>query len=686
MSGIVGIWNLDGRPVQPTVLTKMSISLTYCGPDGQGQWIQGPIGLACQLRRVTPEPIEEIQPIVYESGTVLIFDGRLDNREELLSMLRPSQPISSKSPDPAFILAAYEAWGDRFAEHLTGDFAFALFDARQHRLILVRDAIGLRPLYYFRTRDVFLLASQIKAILAHPQVRRRPNDDALAGFILAGRTLDRPDSTLFQNVFSLPPGHMALISDREFTIRQFWEFDTARRIRFRSFEECAEAFNHYFTQAVNRRLRSARPVAVSVSGGLDSSSILSRAAAFGRHGPNRHTNVIGFSSTYPKVTPADETFFLSDIEKNSGLEIERIPPVVAGLARDAEEQVWYSEGPFLSGLWSVGDALMRRVQQSGARILLSGTWGDQMLVEQAYLLDLLRRGSFIQIWKHLHEYPRWFTDVEPSYFRRNFLHGILRSLVPDSFVPWLRRFRKKQLLSASSGWYTEQFQARALSCALNGSLPKRSFASAHARALYMQCRLQYHVLNMEWCTKVGSMYELDMAFPFLDRELISFLMGIPGDMQTWDGVPKALLRKSVNGMLPEPIAERRSKSDFTHFVNESVSRDLSYVVERLRTDSMAVNLGYLHADKLRNTLSRLPRQIIGDADAAFGNRAITDLFALEVWLQVYFGDDSFKPRDPHQILETEAATRRITNDGQTEACSKPARDRVGTANSEEKAL
>ena len=151
--------------------------------------------------------------------------------------------------------------------------------------------------------------------------------------------------------------------------------------------------------------------------------------------------MIGLSSTYPEGTPADEKMFLSDIERDSGVVIERVPPIAPGLVRNAEEQVWYSEGLFVSGLGSVSEALMRRARRHGARVALTGVWGDQMLFEQAYLMDLLGRGAFGKICQHLNEYGKWFIDVKPSTFRRFFLRNLRASLIPDSLMPWFRRLK-----------------------------------------------------------------------------------------------------------------------------------------------------------------------------------------------------------------------------------------------------
>src|SRR5579859_3905078 len=148
MSGIVGLWNRDGRPVEADVLARMSATLAHRGPDGEGHRLIGDVGLACRHLRVTPEETGEIQPLVGASGTALVMDGRLDNRDELASALHAPRTAS----DAALALDAYGRWSEEFAAHLVGDFAIAVFDVERHRLVLARDAIGIRPLYYHEGR------------------------------------------------------------------------------------------------------------------------------------------------------------------------------------------------------------------------------------------------------------------------------------------------------------------------------------------------------------------------------------------------------------------------------------------------------------------------------------------------------------------------------------------------------
>jgi asparagine synthase (glutamine-hydrolysing) len=637
MSGIIGIWNRDGRPVEEAVLSGMSATLAHRGPDGEGVWIQGPVGLACQLLRVTPEATTETQPLVHASGTALVFDGRLDNRGELLASLTASPGISPESPDPALILAAYEAFGERFPERLNGDFALGLFDPNRRRLLLARDALGIRPLYYARPRDTFLFASEIKALLAHPQVSSRANDDNLAEFLLGGLALDNEGWTFFEGVRSLLPGYMAVLTPSGFVTQRYWDFEPTRRVRLSSFPEYVEAFRHYFEQAVRRRLRSAYPVAVSVSGGMDSSSIFCTAETLRRRAPERYPPLLGISYTSDEGSPSDEKAFLLDIERDYGVRIERIP-MGLGLMNGCMEAVWHSEVPLLDDQWNTTRESMRTLHRLGARVLLTGHWGDQVLFDQAYLTDLFRGLAWGTVWAHLREFGHWLTDVNPRWFWRSFMVDLVRYHVPDALVPCLRRLRAKLVRSAwDDPFYTEAFRKQSRQHASKHTAIEGQFATVLARSLYGGIRSKFHVSCMEWNNKVAAMHGLEMAFPFLDRDLFCFLMGSPGEMLTWNGVPKAILREAMRGVLPEAIVERRYKADFTDQVGDGMDRDYPQIVDCLRSGGMAAKMGYVDGDVMMEELTRLKGQIRGTGSLI--TWSLSRLIGLELWLQNFCGEE-----------------------------------------------
>jgi asparagine synthase (glutamine-hydrolysing) len=642
MSGICGVWNLDGQPVERSLLASLSATLAHRGPDGEGIRVQGCMGMACQHLQVTLESIGEVQPLVDAAGTMLVFDGRLDNRAELLQTLADRGDVSAASSDAALVLAAYRVYGDKMPEQLNGDFALGLYDPNRRRFLLVRDAIGIRPLYYCRAKGVFLFASEIKALLAHPLVHTRPNDDALAALLLGGGgTGDDLEATFFEGIYSVPPAHVVSVTPDGQAARCYWDFDPACRTRYGSFPEYVDAFRHYFEQAVRRRLRSAFPVAVSVSGGPDSSALFCLAETLRRREPASFPPLSGVSYGTDDGSPADEQVFLRAIEQQYGVAISRAPLEAKGFVDGAKRGVWHVESPLIYGLWSDDDQFVGLARQTGSKVLITGLWGDQMLFSMACLIDLFPWLALGKIHAHLQEFSRWMTDVDPSYFSWKTLLGnmsryYVRYYMPDAFQLWLRRFRTKVVeTSKKPTWYTDVLRARAFKHATRPTFPTRPTTSAYFASLYREVRTSLHVLCLEWSNKDASTHGLEMAFPFFDRDLLSFLMSIPGGIQTEKGVPRALLREAMRGVLPTSIAERRWKGDFTHVVNEGTCRDYPKVVEYFRSNSLSAKWGYLRADVMQTELPKIGEEIQHSTDNS-ASRRIQEVFGLEMWLQTFF--------------------------------------------------
>ena len=632
MSGIVGVWNLNGHPLDPAVLSRMSGSLQLRGPDGESRQVAGSIGLAHQHSWVTPEETGEVQPLVGRAGVMLAMDGRLDNRDELL----PALGLPKTASDAACLLAAYGVWKERFAERLNGDFAVAVFDAARQQLLLIRDSIGVRPLYYYRDERLFVFASEIKALLAHPDVPVRPDDEGLADYMLLGaRPLDRQDITCFAGISAVVPAHLVIITPDGVVTQRYWDFDPGHAIRLGSFDEYAEAFRERFAEAVRRRTRSNRPVAVSVSGGLDSSSIFCQAEALRRAGATHCSAIAGLSYTGAEGTDADERRYLLEIEREYTIGIERFPiePLV-GLMRGAHEQIRTIEAPFLDYTWGVTTELHGRAAARGARILLSGHWGDQVLFSSAYLVDLFRRLAWGEVRRHLHEYARYFGATEARGLARRFAVDVVRHHVPPRLRPPLKWIRRRLLgVQRPKSCFSDAFRRRALRFADRPATIGEGFDSAQARSIYLEARSKYHVQCMEWNNKISALYGLDAAFPFLDRDLLAFLMAVPGEIQNRNGVPRALLREAMRGVLPEPVRTRTWKADFSSVVNSGVAQDASMLARALSPESLGVRLGYLDAVRLAPEVARLSGNLVG-LDC-LNSWDLADLFGLEMWLQVF---------------------------------------------------
>ena len=442
MSGFAGVVYRSGRPAAPSDLERMLGAVRRRGPDAQGTWFDGSVGLVAAVLRVSSEAAEEIQPVV-RGGVAVTFDGRLDERDRLLAHLARPHDLKPNAPDAAIVAAGYEQLGDRVIDLLEGDFALAIADLPAGTVTLARDPMGVRPLYFGQTVVGTLFGSTIAALFAHGDVSAAPNRDVLAEYLLGGTPRATAWDTFFEGVSAVAPGYVVRIGDEDVRRRQFWAFDPEAQIRLPGRGEYAEAYAELFDRAVARRLRSAHPVGVQVSGGLDSSSIFclaDRLSADGRSGGELE----GLHLASPPDSLGDEERYVRMVESATGRDIHRIPMLPLGSLEGLAEYVGIAESPVPYRGWGIAAAFMGHFSERGCRSYVTGHFGDQVLIHQAYLVDLFDRGRFPTVARHLRTYPQWLEPVPPRYFLRQFARDLVRWHLPASAIPALRDLRSRR--------------------------------------------------------------------------------------------------------------------------------------------------------------------------------------------------------------------------------------------------
>ena len=276
MSGIVGIFHLDGAPIAPTLLRSLVDFLAFRGPDAHETWMETSIGLGHTLLRTTRESFGERQPAVFEGRYWITADARLDGRSELLAALDLSGcGIGHSVPDSELILRAYAKWGAACVEHLRGDFSFAIWDATTKQLFCARDQFGIKPFYYAIVGSVVIFSNTLDCIRRHPAVSGRLNDLAIADFLLFDM-IREPGATSFADIQRLPPAHTLVCGRDGISLRRYWVLPVSAPIHYKRPSECVEQFRELLDQAVADRLRT-NSVAVLMSGGLDSPTVAASA-------------------------------------------------------------------------------------------------------------------------------------------------------------------------------------------------------------------------------------------------------------------------------------------------------------------------------------------------------------------------------------------------------------------------
>ena len=269
MSGIVGIYNRDGAPIERAILQSLVDFIAYRGPDAREIWIESSIGLGHTLLRTTKESFSDRQPAGFEDRYWITADARLDSRTDLLAVLDLSMGgIDPSVPDSDLILRAYAKWGTACVEHLRGDFSFAIWDSCNKQLFCARDQFGIKPFYYASIGSIVIFSNTLDCIRRHPAVSGRLNDLAIADFLLFDMIREQ-GTTSFADIQRLPPAHTLVCRQDGISLRRYWVLPVSTPIRHKRPTECVEQFRELLDRVVADRLRT-NNVGVLMSGGLDS--------------------------------------------------------------------------------------------------------------------------------------------------------------------------------------------------------------------------------------------------------------------------------------------------------------------------------------------------------------------------------------------------------------------------------
>jgi asparagine synthase (glutamine-hydrolysing) len=570
MSGIVGIYNLDGRPVEQTDIQRMVDSIVHRGPDGSGTWTDGSVALGQRMLWTTPESLHEKLPLTNKAGNLTITaDARVDNRDELIPTLNLNDRPRETIPDSEIILAAYEKWGERCLEKLLGDFSFAIWDKRRQQIYCARDPLGIRPFYYYIDSRTFLFGSELRPLFEDPTIKQKPNEGMIAEYLAVAITDN--EETLYQDVLRLPPAHFMLIRHGEFRKERYWDIDPAKEVRYRTDKEYAEHFLEIFKEAVLCRLRSHKPVGAELSGGIDSSAIVGTARSIYGEESLADLGFETFSLVFPGF-PCDESSYIQDLVRLWNIKSNAVCPGMEEASFYAGEIVRYQDFPdYPNGVMMY--PLMSLAREKGFRVLLTGSGGDNWLTgsfhHYADFLHRLRILSLILQVRYNRQF-NWDSGTPAIIFPSN---PILKcGLLP--LFPWTVRRAIKRVLRRNNipSWIDTQFARRiGLDERLHRQHTKLRFSSFAQKDIYCS-ELTSGFLSQgnELGSRSESWFSVEKRHPFLDRRVVEFALALPEEQRWQRDQPKFVLRRAMEGFLPETIRRRVTKADFSHVFAETL--------------------------------------------------------------------------------------------------------------------
>ena len=532
MCGIAGQFVLNRREADAPLVGAMADRLAHRGPDGEGSFFSGPIGLAHRRLAIIDLSDEGRQPMGNEDGLLqIVFNGEIYNYRELREELLAAGHQFSSATDTEVILHAYEEWGRDCLARFNGMWAFALWDGRRRELFCARDRLGVKPFYYTVAGESFLFASEIKALRAHSEVGRRPNDRMLSTFLAWG-VADHTAKTMYDGIFQLPPAHAVVVSmEGVGEPVRYWDLTMNGAVRGVDDDATARTVRELLADAVRLRLRSDVPVGTCLSGGIDSSTVtalindLLRAEHPESVGEQQKTFSVCFDD--PRF---DESRHIDVVVTATGVSNHRTTPDTGGLFEDIERLLYIQDEPFAS-LSIYAQYCVMRLASGEVKVVLDGQGADEQLggyiaYQAPYIRALLRRR---EIFAALQE------GIGSMQHHRSFFSWAFRQVVVRS--------ERRDLL--------------------RGSAPEvLRYAGSLDEVLKREIVASNLPLILHWEDRNSMAFSIEARVPFLDYRLVEYLASLPLDQKIRRGVTKYVLRRAIRGLVPDAVRCRMDKMGF----------------------------------------------------------------------------------------------------------------------------
>ena len=616
MCGIAGYMNRDGRPASQEIVRRMHSALIHRGPDDSGDHTFR--SAAIGHRRLSIVDLARGHQPMHLEGTPLhiVYNGEIYNHMDL----RQASTQYRTTCDTETLLTRYRDLGPTCLDAMVGMFAVAIYNDNEESLWLARDRMGIKPLYYYLTDRLFAFASEIKALLAHPDIKAQVNISQLPVQLALKYTLD--DQTLFQGVRKLMPGHWMEVSRTDVKIHQYWNIYFTPKHKFSTLEEAAEEFATRFHTSVRRRLMADVPLGVFLSGGIDSSVIAASMAQQVKE-PIKSYSVAFGEKGYSELQ------YARDVAQHIGAEQREIVVSPEQWLQAWPRMVYHEDEP-IAHPSSIPLHFVSRLAAQEVKVVLTGEGSDELLAgyERYYqTLNNLRMGQWI-----------------PDRLRR--LTRSMIDFLPDTFLPKRKAVRTSLYLPGDiDTLFLDNYSAMprsivaaALQPGLEGDIDN---IYAEFRRLMEQCdssdtldQLLYADMKtylLELLMKQDQMSmsaSIESRVPFLDHELVEFACKLPRHFKLQGLQTKRILRKSLGHTIPAGIVTR-SKKGFPTPIKQWFRGPFYASLESLLLSPDSLIQSYIQPEFTRQLLTRHKN---GTWDL---HEAIWSLGNLELWLRIF---------------------------------------------------
>ena len=626
MCGISGILMLRGEgSIDPQLVKKMMGAIAHRGPDGEGTYFSE--GIALGHNRLSIIDVEGgAQPIGNEDGTIwVVFNGEIYNYKQLRSMLLEKGHSFRTESDTEVLVHLYEERGQEMLAELQGMFAFALWDERHKTLLLARDRVGIKPLYYALTKDALVFASEVKAILAHPLVQKEVNPAALDRFLTY--FYSPGTDTLFEGISKLDPGHYLRVSNGRIELKQYWDLKFEPSRAKQTLSDSVEELTALLERTVREHMISDVPVGFLLSGGVDSTALLS----FAVHETDKP--VSSFTIGFAGHNFADERPYARLASNAFGTDHHEMTIGPEEFLQFLPKYVWHMEEPVCEPP-AVALYYVSKLARQYVKVLISGEGGDEAFAGYPNYRNL----AWLEFAK----------SMLPLSVRRGLARtgSLVRSAGVDGRVA---RYLGLMDIKLSDYYYSRASGPLTYFNRQDSQLYTEQFASQVNRDDSVGCVRKYfskmdgetplnkmlYVDTKSWlpddllikADKITMANSLELRVPFLDHKVLEFAASLPSSYKLRGLATKYILKKAFENRVPRSIL-RRKKTGFPVPYELWLKRELKDVLSDLLTDRRSVERGYFSRKQIQTLLDQ-------NSNGANHSKELFSLATLELWHRLF---------------------------------------------------
>jgi asparagine synthase (glutamine-hydrolysing) len=575
MSVQFGRWSFDSAPPHLDLQARVDSVLAPYGPDNRNSYHKDGVSVLYRAFHTTKESRLEIQPHISPSGAVITWDGRLDNRAELIDRFNTTSP-STPSADVSIVAAAYDRWGTDCFAKLIGDWALSIWSPNERTLILAKDPIGTRHLYYSLDERQVAWSTILDPLVLFAGRTFALDEEYIAGWF---SFFPATHLTPYVGIASVSASHFVRLERGRQTVNKYWGFNPGKTIRYRTDAEYEEHFSTVFSEAIQRRLRCDAPILAELSGGMDSSSIVCVADIIIARG----------AADTPRL---DTLSYYNDSEPNWNchIDVSMQDPfeIKCGDNTFAATPASGRQGPTESSR-----QFAAYMETQGSRVVLSGVGGDEVTggvpTPTPELMDLLATARFAKLAGQL---KAWALNKRKPWF-----HLFLEAAA-QFFPPTLMGLPSQM---RPAGWLYSGFVKRQRT-ALTG-YPSRLGFFGPLPSFQDNLRTLDAVRRQIACSALSPKPLYEKRYPYLDRNLLEFLFGIPREQIVRPGQRRSLMRRALVGVVPVEILDRKRKAFVVRSPLEAISADWPRLVE-LSQHMVSSSIGIVEPQHFLNMVKK----------------------------------------------------------------------------------